>query len=79
MLLLSILRCIWLFFIMSIFCFFVSFVVVDMAEWEKCGVGSQCTCNHFFVLLYFDVLRQRRVLFNSFATKQCLGMLKMRG
>ena len=30
-------------------------------------------------ILYFDVLRQKRVLFNCFATKQCLGMLKMRG
>ena len=47
----------------------------------KCGVGSHCTCSHFFWLLariltifdkkipYFDV-------FNCFATKQCLGMLK---
>ena len=26
---------------------------------------------------YFDVSRQKRVLFNCFATKQCLGMLKM--
>ena len=26
---------------------------------------------------YFDVSRQMRVLFNCFATKQCLGMLKM--
>ena len=30
-------------------------------------------------ILYFDVLRQKRVLFNCFATKQCLGMLKMWG
>ena len=28
---------------------------------------------------YFDVSRQKRVLFNCFATKQCLGMLKMWG
>ena len=27
-------------------------------------------------ILYFDVLQQKRVLFNCFATKQCLGMLK---
>ena len=26
---------------------------------------------------YFDMSRQKRVLFNCFATKQCLGMLKM--
>ena len=26
---------------------------------------------------YFKVSRQKRVLFNCFATKQCLGMLKM--
>ena len=26
---------------------------------------------------YFDASRQKRVLFNCFATKQCLGMLKM--
>ena len=26
---------------------------------------------------YFNVSRQKRVLFNCFATKQCLGMLKM--
>ena len=26
---------------------------------------------------FFDVSRQKRVLFNCFATKQCLGMLKM--
>ena len=28
---------------------------------------------------YFDISRQKRVLFNCFATKQCLGMLKMWG
>ena len=28
-------------------------------------------------ILYFDVSRQKRVLFNCYATKQCLGMLKM--
>ena len=28
-------------------------------------------------ILYFDASRQKRVLFNCFATKQCLGMLKM--
>ena len=58
---------------------------------RKCGVGSQRTCSHFFRLLariftifnkkipYFDVSQQNRVLFNCFATKQCFGMLKMRG
>ena len=28
---------------------------------------------------YFDASRQKRILFNCFATTQCLGMLKMRG
>ena len=28
---------------------------------------------------YFDASQQKRVLFNCFATKQCLGMLKMWG
>ena len=26
---------------------------------------------------YFDASRQKRVLFNCFSTKQCLGILKM--
>ena len=58
----------------------------------KCGVGSHRTCSHFFFLAhsayfnnfrqkipYFDASRQKRVLFYCFATKQCLGMLKMWG
>ena len=55
---------------------------------RKCGVGSQRTCSHFFRLLAriltifhkkYHISRQKRVLFNCFATKQCLGMLKMWG
>ena len=54
----------------------------------KCGVGSHRTCSHFLAhgadfnnfrqkIPVFDASRQKRVLFNCFATKQCLGMLKM--
>ena len=57
---------------------------------KKCGVSSHRTCNHFLAhsayfnnfwqkIPYFDASRQKRVLFNCFATKQCLGMLKMWG
>ena len=55
---------------------------------KKCGVGSQRTCSHFSALRayfnnfwqkipYFDISRQKRILFNCFATKQCLGTIKM--
>merc|ERR1712038_535420 len=51
-------------------------------------LGSHRTCSHFLAhsayfnnfrqkISYFDASRQKRVLFNCFATKQCLGMLKM--
>ena len=56
----------------------------------KCGVGSHRTCSHFFAhsayfnnfwqkIQYFDASQQKRVLSNCFATKQCLGKLKMWG
>ena len=34
---------------------------------------------YFYFPNYFDMSRQKRVLFYCFATKQCLGMLKMWG
>ena len=55
-------------------------------EWEK--VWSRLSAQPFFSahsayfynfrqkMPYFAVLRQKRVLVNCFATKQCLGMLK---
>ena len=57
------------------------------ASGKKCGAGFHRTCSHFFwlianILVIFDkkyASRQKRVLFNCFTTKQCLGMLKMWG
>ena len=60
----------------------------DKAEWEKVWIRLSAHLQPFFLahrayfnnfrqkIPYFDVSRQKRVLFNCFATKQCLGMLK---
>ena len=64
-------------------------VLCIATEWEKVWSRLSAHLQPFFSalsayfnnfrqkILYFDVSRQKRVLFNCFATKQCLGMLKM--
>ena len=66
-----------------------TFLVCVFPEWEKVWSRLSAHLQPFFSPLsayfnnfrqkipYFDVSRQKRVLFNCFATKQCLGMLKM--
>ena len=61
------------------------------AEWEKVWSRLSAHLQPFFPahsayfnnlwqpILYFDASRQKRILFNCFATKQCLGMLKIWG
>ena len=60
-----------------------------IAEWDKVWSRLSSHLQPFFLahsayfnnfrqkIPYFDASRQKRVLFNCFATKQCLGMLKM--
>ena len=64
---------------------------VPRSEWDKVWSRLSSHLQPFFLahsayfnnfrqkIPYFDASRQKRVLFNCFATKQCLGMLKMWG
>ena len=65
-------------------------MTMTTTEWEKVWSRLSAHLQPFLALsaysnnfrqkiVYFDVSRQKRVLFNCFATKQCLGMLKMWG